>query len=94
MVSRKWLSDSEWYFLFSPKKYRSFSFNKFVSLALLNLNWAKNPETLNDPLNRGMAALMVLIAWASSAWYLRGGVKASGLLTAFAGIFQAWAALR
>ncbi|QKX61175.1 uncharacterized protein TRUGW13939_08322 [Talaromyces rugulosus] len=61
--------------------------------ALLNLNWAKNPQSLDDPLNRAMAAIMVVIAWASSAWYLRGGVKASGLLTAVAGIFQAWAAL-
>jgi hypothetical protein len=40
-----------------------------------------------------MAVVLTIIAWASSAWYLRGGVKASALLTAFAGGFQAWAAL-
>ena len=62
-------------------------------LALLNLHWAQNPKALEEPLNRAMAALITLIAWSSSAWYLRRGVKASGILTATAGLFQAWAAL-
>ncbi|KAJ5261615.1 hypothetical protein N7505_008482 [Penicillium chrysogenum] len=62
--------------------------------ALLNLHWAQNPNSLEEPLNRAMAALLVLIAWASSTWYLRRGVKASGILIATAGIFQAWAAFR
>ncbi|KAF4771966.1 hypothetical protein PENNAL_c0085G03283 [Penicillium nalgiovense] len=65
-----------------------------VLTALLNLHWAQNPKFLEDPLGRTMAALLVLIAWSSSAWYLRRGVKASGTLTAAAGIFQAWAAFR
>ncbi|OQE12848.1 hypothetical protein PENFLA_c061G04384 [Penicillium flavigenum] len=65
-----------------------------VLTALLNLHWAQNPNSLEEPLNRAMAALLVLIAWASSTWYLRRGIKASGILTATAGIFQAWAAFR
>lgn len=40
-----------------------------------------------------MAAVMTAIAWASSAWYLRGGMRADGVLTAIAGVFQAYAAL-
>jgi hypothetical protein len=64
-----------------------------ILLALLNLSWAQNPKSLDEPLQRSMAALLVLISWASSAWYIRRGVKASGFLTAFAGVLQAWAAL-
>ncbi|KAJ5872313.1 uncharacterized protein N7529_004666 [Penicillium soppii] len=64
-----------------------------ILTALLNLHWARNPKALEEPLNRAMAGLLVLIAWASSGWYLRRGVKASGILTATAGIIQAWAAL-
>ncbi|KAJ5564285.1 hypothetical protein N7513_000527 [Penicillium frequentans] len=64
-----------------------------VLTALLNLSWAKNPQSLREPLQRTMAALLVLIAWASSAWYIKRGVKSSGILTAVAGILQAWAAL-
>ncbi|KAH8697967.1 hypothetical protein BGW36DRAFT_427899 [Talaromyces proteolyticus] len=64
-----------------------------VLTGLLNLHWTKNPKSLDDPLNRAMATLLVVIAWASSAWYLRGGLRASGLLTATAGIIQAWAVL-
>jgi len=64
-----------------------------IFLALLNLSWAKNPESLREPLQRAMAALLVLIAWASSAWYVRRGVRSSGILTGVAGLLQAWAAL-
>ncbi|KAJ5408367.1 hypothetical protein N7509_002250 [Penicillium cosmopolitanum] len=64
-----------------------------ILTALLNLSWAQNPKSLDEPLQRSMAALLVLISWASSAWYIRRGVKASGFLTAFAGVLQAWAAL-
>ncbi|KAJ9298197.1 hypothetical protein DTO271G3_3802 [Paecilomyces variotii] len=64
-----------------------------ILTAFLNLHWARNPKSLEEPLNRAMAVLLILISWASSAWYLRRGIKASGILTATAGIFQAWAAL-
>ncbi|GAD99660.1 hypothetical protein AOR_1_1180114 [Paecilomyces variotii No. 5] len=64
-----------------------------ILTALLNFHWAQNPKSLEESLNRAMATLLVLIAWASSAWYLRRGVKASGILTIVAGAFQAWAAL-
>ncbi|KAJ5232581.1 hypothetical protein N7468_005537 [Penicillium chermesinum] len=65
-----------------------------VLTALLNLNWAKNPDSLKEPLNAAMAALVSLISWGSSAWYLRKGLKASGVLTAAAGLLQAWAAFQ
>lgn len=65
-----------------------------ICLALLNLSWAKNPESLREPLQCTMAALLVLIAWASSAWYIKRGIKSSGILTDVAGILQAWAALQ
>ena len=63
-------------------------------LALLNLQWSLNPQALDEPLNRAIAGLLTLIAWGSSVSYLRGGVKSSGLITAAAGAFQAWAAFR
>ncbi|KAE8132121.1 hypothetical protein BDV38DRAFT_224061 [Aspergillus pseudotamarii] len=63
-------------------------------LALLNLQWSLNPQALDEPLNRAIAALLTLIAWGSSVSYLRGGVKSSGFITAAAGAFQAWAAFR
>ncbi|KAE8423129.1 hypothetical protein BDV36DRAFT_243661 [Aspergillus pseudocaelatus] len=65
-----------------------------VLTALLNLQWSLNPQALDEPLNRAIAALLTLIAWGSSISYLRGGVKSSGFITAAAGAFQAWAAFR
>ncbi|KAJ6026918.1 uncharacterized protein N7446_004479 [Penicillium canescens] len=70
------------------------SFLTSSALALLNFQWARNPKSLEDPLNRAMAALVAIIAWASSAWYIGRGLKASGIVTAGAAIFQAWATLR
>ncbi|KAJ5155789.1 hypothetical protein N7492_008592 [Penicillium capsulatum] len=64
-----------------------------VLTALLNLHWAQHPQSLEEPLQRAMAMLLVLIAWASSAWYFRRGVKESAILTVIAGVFQGWAAL-
>lgn len=91
MVSRQCLLGSNWYI--SPScETVALSFDNTI-LALLNFHWAQNPKSLEEPLNRAMATLLVIIAWASSAWYLRRGVKASGILTVAAGIFQAWAAL-
>jgi hypothetical protein len=91
MVSRQWLLDFNRYNL--PSSGTRNLFLTCPHLALLNLHWARNPKALEEPLNRAMAGLLVLIAWASSGWYLRRGVKASGILTATAGIIQAWAAL-
>lgn len=65
--------------------------DKNPRLALLNLYRAQNSPSLEELLSRAMAALFTPIAWASSVWYLRRGVKASGIVTAKAGIFQAWA---
>jgi hypothetical protein len=93
MVSRQCLLGSNRYILLSYKTTVLDTELTNSLLALLNLHWAKNPEALEEPLNRAMAALVTLIAWSSSAWYLRRGVKASGILTATAGLFQAWAAL-
>lgn len=92
MVSRKRLFDSEWY-VFSLFRKIIFVSKILIYLALLNLNWAKNPESLSDPLNWAMVVVLTIIAWASSVWYYREGIKASALLIAFAGIFQVWAAL-
>ncbi|KAJ5106727.1 hypothetical protein N7456_003402 [Penicillium angulare] len=64
-----------------------------VLTGLLNLHWSQNSKSLEEPLNRAMAAIIVLIAWASSAWYFRRGVKGRGFLTAVAGVFQTYAAL-
>jgi hypothetical protein len=79
-------------FLASLVKQKVSSLTNFC-LALLNLHWAKYPKSLDDPLNRAMAAMLAVIAWASSAWYLRRGVRSSGILTAAAGVLQAWATL-
>lgn len=62
-------------------------------LGLLNLHWAQNPKSLEQPIIRAMVALLVIIAWSSSAWYIRRGIKISGILTAVAGLLQARAAL-
>lgn len=74
------------------------SVHRWISLihlliGLLNISWSQSPEALEQPLNRAIAAMLVIIAWGSSAWYLRRGVAADGVLTAFAGVFQAYAAL-
>lgn len=97
MVSRKCLFSLDRYFIIvSQSSLIKMSLCAAVVttyLALLNLSWAKNPQSLSEPLQRTMAALLVLIAWASSAWYIKRGIKSSGILTAVAGILQAWAAL-
>ncbi|KAJ5354379.1 uncharacterized protein N7496_012812 [Penicillium cataractarum] len=64
-----------------------------VLTGLLNLHWAQNPNSLGEPMSRAMAALLAIIAWSSSAWYLQRGIKASAFLTATAGILQAYAVL-
>ncbi|KAF3391672.1 hypothetical protein F1880_007945 [Penicillium rolfsii] len=65
-----------------------------ILTGLLNLHWAQHPDSLREPMSRAMAALLVIIAWSSSAWYLRRGIRLSGSLTATAGILQYLAALR
>ncbi|KAJ5110433.1 hypothetical protein N7532_000968 [Penicillium argentinense] len=64
-----------------------------VLTGLLNLHWASKPGDLDESLNRAMAAVIVAIAWGSSAWYFRGGMKENGFITAAAGIIQGLAAL-
>ncbi|KAJ5212667.1 uncharacterized protein N7498_004313 [Penicillium cinerascens] len=46
-----------------------------------------------EPLNRSMVAAIVAIAWGSSFRYLRRGRNDEGIVTAAAGVVQAWAAL-
>lgn len=60
--------------------------------ALLNYHWAQNPELLKLPINRAIAALATAIVWASSAWYVKRGVKDIGAVVAAMGALQAWAA--
>ena len=69
-----------------------FFFPKFFS-GLLNLHWAQNPRSVEEPLNRAMAAVIVAIAWTSSFYSLRRRLKDKGIVIAAAGIVQAWAAL-
>ncbi|KAJ5875062.1 uncharacterized protein N7473_012409 [Penicillium subrubescens] len=71
---------------------------QFQDLPNLANTCSTHPELLREPMSRAMAALIVSIAWSSSAWsssawYLRRAIKASGFLTATAGILQAYAAL-
>ncbi|KAB8231568.1 hypothetical protein ETB97_002466 [Aspergillus alliaceus] len=65
-----------------------------ILIALLNFQWASNPQALEEPLNRAIAGLITLIAWGSSISYLRGGVVSSGLITAAAGAIHGWITLR
>lgn len=97
MVSREWLSSVNWYIsslLYLQSHGLSCALTDLPFLALLNLQWSLNPQALDEPLNRAIAGLLTLIAWGSSVSYLRGGVISSGLITAAAGAFQAWAAFR
>ncbi|GAB1197868.1 hypothetical protein APSETT444_007172 [Aspergillus pseudonomiae] len=83
----------------NPAHLKAAAYGSFIlafghAVTLLNLQWSLNPQALDEPLNRAIAGLLTLIAWGSSVSYLRGGVKSSGLITAAAGAFQAWAAFR
>jgi hypothetical protein len=60
--------------------------------AMINYNWAQNPALLDQPVNKGIAALMTAIVWVSAWWYLKKGVKSNGVATAAIGALQAWAA--
>ncbi|KAJ6104344.1 hypothetical protein N7523_010664 [Penicillium sp. IBT 18751x] len=65
----------------------------WTSTGLLNVQWSQTPKSLEEPLSRIIAALIVAIAWASSAWYFRRSLMGRGIMTAIAGALQAWAAL-
>jgi hypothetical protein len=60
--------------------------------ALLNYHWSQNPEQLRLPVNKAVAALATAIVWASSAWYVKRGVNATGAVVAAMGALQAWSA--
>ena len=62
-----------------------------MKLALINYSWSQTPSLLQQPINQAIAALMTGIVWASSAWYLRRGVLANGIVVAVMGAVQAWA---
>ncbi|KAJ5453940.1 uncharacterized protein N7458_004896 [Penicillium daleae] len=69
-----------------------------VSFELLENNSSdcisfRNYQTLRIHTARLVGTKEVIIAWSSSAWYLRRGIRTSGLLTAMAGILQAYATL-
>ncbi|EAW06999.1 uncharacterized protein ACLA_087020 [Aspergillus clavatus NRRL 1] len=59
--------------------------------ALLNYHWAQNPEALSLPANQGVAALLAGIMGVSSGWYLKNGVRRTGIVVAVMGAVQAWA---
>ncbi|RMJ26937.1 hypothetical protein PHISP_02186 [Aspergillus sp. HF37] len=64
----------------------------FLMTALLNYHWSQNPEQLRLPVNKAVAALATAIVWASSAWYVKRGVNATGAVVAAMGALQAWSA--
>ncbi|KAF7114561.1 hypothetical protein CNMCM5793_009206 [Aspergillus hiratsukae] len=66
----------------------------FLMNAMINYNWAQNPGLLDQPVNKGIAALMTAIVWVSAVWYMKKGVKANAVATAAIGALQAWAAFR
>ncbi|ODA78651.1 hypothetical protein RJ55_06033 [Drechmeria coniospora] len=64
----------------------------FVLCALTNCGWSKNPELLREPVHKAMAALMVAIMWASSAWYARQGVRPNAVAVGTVGALQLYSA--
>lgn len=61
--------------------------------ALLNYRWSRlHPKGLTDRVDKALAALNVLLLWASAVWYNRHGIKDTSAVVGVTGALQAWAA--
>lgn len=61
--------------------------------ALLNYRWSRlHPKGLTDRLDKAIAALNVILLWASAAWYNRQSIKDTSAAVGITGALQAWAA--
>ncbi|KIX95974.1 uncharacterized protein Z520_08229 [Fonsecaea multimorphosa CBS 102226] len=49
----------------------------------------RDPATQWTAIDRAITALTVALYWASSAWYVRHGDRATGMVTAFGGLMAA-----
>ncbi len=61
--------------------------------AIMNYQWAKNPQVLLDPVNKLLAALLAAVCLGSSVWYVKEGDRGTGGFLVGVGVLQVWAAL-
>ncbi|RAK79317.1 uncharacterized protein BO72DRAFT_525990 [Aspergillus fijiensis CBS 313.89] len=66
----------------------------FFTTGLLHYQWARNPLALRDPTNKAIALITNAMLWASSAWYLRHGIKENAVVVGMGAVLQGVAVLR
>ncbi|KAH8705166.1 hypothetical protein BGW36DRAFT_366999 [Talaromyces proteolyticus] len=66
----------------------------FLLSSLINYRWSRMNLTngLTDPVDKGIAGILIFLLWGSSVWYYRHGVKDTSFAVAAGGAVQAWAA--
>ncbi|KAJ6782932.1 hypothetical protein PWT90_03084 [Aphanocladium album] len=67
----------------------------FILIAsLLNYYWSKNPQVLQDPIQKTVAGLFSAILGVSSVYYAANGVTANSVVTALTSALQAYSAFK
>ncbi|KAJ9210264.1 hypothetical protein DTO166G4_8115 [Paecilomyces variotii] len=65
----------------------------FLIMSLVNYRWSKtNTGRLTDPIDKAIAALNILLLWASAVWYKKNGIKQATAAVGVSGLLQAYAA--
>ncbi|OAA53272.1 hypothetical protein ISF_08886 [Cordyceps fumosorosea ARSEF 2679] len=62
--------------------------------SLLNYYWSKNPQVLQDPIQKAIAGLFSAILGVSSVFYAANGVAANSVVTGLVSALQAYAAFK
>ncbi|GAD92430.1 predicted protein [Paecilomyces variotii No. 5] len=97
-LAREWTSDAQFKSL--PKTVQAYARAGwyqgsvfFIIMSLVNYRWSKtNVGTLIDPIDKGIAALNILLLWASALWYRKNGIKQATAAVGVSGLLQAYAA--
>lgn len=63
-------------------------------VGLINFAWSKNPEALQDPLQKAIATMMIIIMGTSSAWYAKNGVNSNAAAVALVTALQTYATFK
>ncbi|OQE31453.1 hypothetical protein PENSTE_c001G04631 [Penicillium steckii] len=65
----------------------------FIS-GILHYQWSRDPSLLQDPLNKAIAAIINVLLWVSSSWYVKNGVTPSAVACGFSAALQGFAVLK
>ncbi|RAL07915.1 uncharacterized protein BO97DRAFT_408665 [Aspergillus homomorphus CBS 101889] len=66
----------------------------FFTTGLLHYQWSQNPALLRTPTNKAIALITNAMLWASSAWYLRHGIKENAVAVGLGAVLQGVAVFR